>query len=297
LLLKSVCSFGFAILWWTALRRAPVGDCIAITYTSPVFTSILSTLILGEKLPPEFPLQAILCSAGIVLILDPPALHHLWSTTATNSEADYSPAFASLILCCLAPIVTRKTKGCSWIEVEHTNAVFAAVVLNPLAFGAQYFMYGTLSHIPHTSVTQVSLILLAAAGCFVGLAMETKGYQLAEAGRASMFRNAEVPFGYVLQHFGTDSPLSVKALAGSLCILASCGLGVIRETYMAEAEKVATSDKAEVLYKDVSNDDVESVGSTDKTSAGSVDDGKESVDFSDGSGYQQVGRLEQGMVS
>merc|ERR1711924_16871 len=146
--------------------------------------------------------------------------------------------------------------------------------------------------------TQVSLILLAAAGCFIGLAMETKGYQLAEAGRASMFRNAEVPFGYVLQHFGTNSPLSVKALAGSLCILVSCGLGVIRETYMAEAEeKVARSDKAEVLYKDVANDDVESVGSTDKTSAGSVDDGKESVDFSDGSVYQQVSKLEQGVAS
>merc|ERR1712139_492127 len=204
--------------------------------------------------------------------------------------------------------VTKKAQDCSWIEVEHTSAVFAAVVLNPLAFAAQYFMYGTVPQIPHASPMQVSLILLAAAGCFVGIAMETKGYQLADPGRASMFRNAEVPLGYVLQQFGTSSPLSIKALLGSVCILVSCVLGVFREKYLAEAEasKSLISDseglkrsqtlpgslRTKGMYNDVPQDDVESVGSNEKTSAGSTADNAESVDFSDGGVCQPSSTLE-----
>lgn len=35
LLLKSVLSFAFILCWWSGLRYAPVGNCIAIIYCSP----------------------------------------------------------------------------------------------------------------------------------------------------------------------------------------------------------------------------------------------------------------------
>merc|ERR1719324_1470381 len=39
LLLKSAVSFGFITLWWAALRKAPLGNCVAIIYCSPILTS------------------------------------------------------------------------------------------------------------------------------------------------------------------------------------------------------------------------------------------------------------------
>merc|ERR1719409_2003 len=72
LVLKSVVSFGFITLWWAALRRAPLGDCITIIYSSPVLTSLWSRFIDGEQLTSEFPFQVALVSTGVVLVIDPP---------------------------------------------------------------------------------------------------------------------------------------------------------------------------------------------------------------------------------
>merc|ERR1711920_988528 len=76
----------------------------------------------------------------------------------------------------------------------------------------------------HVGPTEVGLIVLVAVGSFVGIAMETKGYQLAEVGKASMFRYVEIPFAYVLQHLGTSAPVTSQAVLGSTLILASCVL-------------------------------------------------------------------------
>merc|ERR1719428_2278070 len=65
LLLKAALSFSWVTLWWNALRRAPMGDCIAIVYSGPILTSLWSALLLGEKLPRLFIVQAVCVSAGI----------------------------------------------------------------------------------------------------------------------------------------------------------------------------------------------------------------------------------------
>jgi drug/metabolite transporter (DMT)-like permease len=204
-----------------------VGDCIAIIYTSPILTSLFSWPLLGEALPREFPLQVILVVAGTVLILNPSLLLPQTDTAGVEPPKDYSLVWASLLVCSLCPIVTRKTKDCSWIEVEFVNAAFAAVFLNPLLLGSQYAAFGILPEIPSTAPKEAVLIILAAMGSFLGIAMETKGYQLAEAGKASMFRYIEVPFAYVLQALGTSTPVSTDAILGSGLIIASCVLGVV----------------------------------------------------------------------
>jgi len=228
LLLKSAVSFGFIVLWWAALRRAPIGDCIAIIYSSPVLTSLLSLCFLGEKLPREFPLQVVLTSAGTLLVLDPPFLHHGGAgSPAAGPGQDYTAVLLALFLCSLAPVVTRETRACSWIEVEHVGAAMACLVMDPALLGVKYAIYGTLPSMPSTAPREVALIMLAAAGSFVGIAMETKGYQLAEPGKATMFRYVEVPFAYLLQHFGTGSPVTPKAAVGALLIVGACFISVL----------------------------------------------------------------------
>jgi len=238
LLLKSVVSFGFITLWWAALRRAPLGDCIAIIYSSPVLTSIWSFLLNGEQLNYEFPFQVALVATGVVLVINPPFIQAQSTPIDFRSQSpDFSLVYVALMLSSLAPLVTRRTRACSWIEVEHVGAFLACGVLDPALMCTQYLVQGVVPRLKTTSTLEVLLILLAALGSFAGIAMETKGYQMAEPGKATMFRYVEVPFAYLLQCIGTAEAVSSRAVCGSVLILTSCSLGAYFQHRRANANQ------------------------------------------------------------
>merc|ERR1719327_1563435 len=116
-------------------------------------------------------------------------------------------AFA-LTVASFVPIASRQARFASWIEVEHVNASLSAGILNPI-FALMHTAAKGQSLEPDIdissrflSMSEVIMISLAAVGSFVGIAMETWGYQLAEPGKASMFRYVEIPFAYFLQALG-----------------------------------------------------------------------------------------------
>lgn len=252
LFLKAVLSFSFVSAWWAALRQAPVGDCIAIIYCGPILTSLWSAGMLGEELPSAFPLQAVLVMVGVMLIVDPPFLHYGLVLPDPKGDGDYRLVFAGLLINSVIPIVTRQTRACSWIEVEHVCSFSASWLLNPLLLSGQYNFYGTLPKLPKTAIREGALIILAALGAFVAVALETRGYQLAEPGKAAMFRYVEVPFAYVLQLAGTQQPVQLQAAIGSLLIIASVGLGAVEQRARENAQQKAKHPEAEALLgKDV----------------------------------------------
>jgi len=249
LLLKCAMSFIFITLWWTALRFAPIGDCIAIIYTSPIFTSLLSRMFLKELLPCHFPCQVLLVSLGTVLVIDPPFIRSSFiSGSATmESRASYTFVWLALAACSIVPIVTRKAKDCSWIEVEHVSACLASMILCPALIVGQSILYGSAPAMPSKAPAECGLIVLAAVGGFVGIAMETKGYQLAEVGKASMFRYVEVPFAYVLQHLATSEPVTLQAVLGSALIIASCFMKFVCTDTKADAMQEVDQKKQALL--------------------------------------------------
>lgn len=249
LLLKATVSFSFITLWWAALRRAPIGDCIAIIYCAPVLTSVVSFIVLREALPRGFPLQVILVLAGSILVLDPPFLRSILDTSAKGAEegprADYTLTVLALLFGALAPLVTSSTKECSWIEVEHVSAAAACLFLDPALACAQYSWDGLLPMFPVLDPWEVLLIVLAAAGSFVAIAMETKGYQLAEPGKASMYRYVEIPFAYMLQHAVAGTEVQPRTIAGAALIISSCAIGALSQARGTRA----LSETAEPLLK------------------------------------------------
>jgi len=242
-----------------------VGDCIAIVYCSPVLTSLFSKALLGEALPRRFLSRIVLVSAGCLLVLDPPFLHSYGSGPGPAGPADaqeedimprqiqgYFLVFLALLMASWVPVVTRKAKDCSWIEVEHVSACLASLFLDPGLVATQYMLYGVVPSLPEAAPREITLILLAALGAFVGIAMETKGYQLAEPGKATLFRYIEVPFAYVLQKLGTMEPVRAQAILGSVLIISSCLLG-LGDNGPSEAEPKAekvTDEKKEALLAD-----------------------------------------------
>eukprot|EP00746_Dinoflagellata_sp_MGD_P027422 gnl/MRDRNA2_/MRDRNA2_16473_c0_seq1.p1 gnl/MRDRNA2_/MRDRNA2_16473_c0~~gnl/MRDRNA2_/MRDRNA2_16473_c0_seq1.p1 ORF type:complete len:342 (-),score=55.06 gnl/MRDRNA2_/MRDRNA2_16473_c0_seq1:103-1128(-) len=221
---KAALSFSWITLWWTALRCAPMGDCIAIVYCGPILTSLWSSVILNEKLPRLFPVQAALVSSGIFLIVDPPFLR-MGLATKTEQHNDYTFLLIALLVNSFVPIVTRQTKACSWVEVEHVVAACSIFVFNPCLLVAGYVFEGTTPSLPAAAISEVGLIVTAALGAFAGVAMETKAYQLAEPGKAAMFRYIEVPYAYFLQHVGTPKPVASRAIFGAMLIVTSCLVG------------------------------------------------------------------------
>lgn len=242
LVLRGFLTCSFVRLWWAALQMVPLGDCIAVVYCYPLLTVIWSRLMLGEKVLAVFPIQALLAAAGVCFIVQPPflltALHMAPAVTSDGGESrDYSLVVIAMIVSSIMPIVTRRTKEASWIEMEHVTNFLAVFVLNPITFCAQKFAKGeALLDLPSISAWDVGLIVLAASGSFAGVAMQTRGYQLAEPGKAGMFAYLEIPFAYFLQVLGTNSPLSVSSIIGAILVILACLLGAVAELRGAAAE-------------------------------------------------------------
>jgi len=156
-LLKCAGSFAFIASWWSAIRLAPVGDCIAIIYCSPILTSLMSRALLKEVLPRKFPLQVLLVSTGCLLVLDPPFLHSHEEVEGASPRGDYRLVFLALWLASIVPIITRKAKDCSWIEVEHVSACLASTLLDPSMVLVQYVIYGELPPVPAAAPKEVFL--------------------------------------------------------------------------------------------------------------------------------------------
>lgn len=234
--LKAVLSFTWVTLWWSALRRAPLGNCIAIIYCGPIITSIWSRCLLGERFGRFFPLQGLLVAGGVLLIVDPPFLH---PKGAEQAQGDYSFVFAGLMVNSMVPIVTRMTRACSWIEVEHVCGFTACLVLNPSLLLGQYLITGGGLQLPADAFRETALIVTAAFGTFAAVGMETKGYQLAEPGKAAMFRYIEVPFAYCLQLLGTSVPVRLGAVVGSVLVVTSVAISAVeqRRCQRVEAEQ------------------------------------------------------------
>jgi drug/metabolite transporter (DMT)-like permease len=276
ILVRGFLTSGFVMLWWTAIRMAPLGDCIAIIYTSPVLTVVLSKLVLGENWLRTFPIQAICAIAGVFFIAKPPFMADVWpemfavAQDTASKKADYRLVYVACVVSAWMPIATRQTKACSWIEVEHVTAALAVFVIHPVLFLLKGFP--DIAAVGGESGWGAVLVVLAAVGSFTGVAIQTQGYQLADPGKACMFGYLEIPFGYVLQTLCTSAPLNLGGIVGSCLVLASCLLGIFEQLRLqrvrekAEVEAVFSPntlaanvlDKANTLAAKLLEKDIES---------------------------------------
>jgi len=225
---------------------APLGDCIAVIYCSPLLTVILSRLMLGEKMLAVFPIQALLATSGMCLIIQPPwLLTALGSSPAekTSSDANYTLVIAAMIVSAILPVATKQTKAASWIEVEHVTSFLAVFVMNPIIHCAKLAMRESASGVgfvlvlPDVGIAEVGLVMLAGIGSFVGVAMQTQGYQIADPGKASMFCYLEIPFAYFLQLVCTShNSIAMSSVIGALLVLLACLLGAVSNLWSSRVE-------------------------------------------------------------
>jgi drug/metabolite transporter (DMT)-like permease len=74
LVLRGVVGFAALVCYVVALGAIPFAEAVALLYTGPVFTALLASWWLREKMPPAGWAALAVCLGGSVLILQPPFL-------------------------------------------------------------------------------------------------------------------------------------------------------------------------------------------------------------------------------
>ena len=69
----------------------------------------------------------------------------------------------------------------------------------------------------------------------MGLALQTLGYQLEEAARASVMTVLEIPFAYMLQHYCFQEEITPLGLVGVSLICLATTLNLLRRLQLARS--------------------------------------------------------------
>ena len=120
---------------------------------------------------------------------------------------------------------TRKSKECFWTAVNHVSSALSAVVFTPAAFVVWFALDNTAVDQSLESIAELTtptadglpfgrwaLLLGATLTGFLGLALQTLGYQREEAAKASVMTILEIPFAYLLQAAVFHDEVSLRAL-------------------------------------------------------------------------------------
>uniref|UniRef100_A0A6U6KMX1 EamA domain-containing protein n=1 Tax=Zooxanthella nutricula TaxID=1333877 RepID=A0A6U6KMX1_9DINO len=244
--LKGSVVFLYILLWWLAVRDAPLGDCTAVMQTTPILlTPVVTRLVLGESWPRYLVIRAPLAIVGLALVVDPPCIHY-WTGSLDSSAAIASRApanYRNLLLAAAMspalPLATHMTRGRNWIEVECVGSCVNCMFWNPLFISLSVLLVENpspaSSYDPATGL-KVALIIVASMAAFLALALDTIGYQMAEPGKASMFRCLEVPYSFMLQRVGSGQIVLWREVAGTCLILLALGIGWVAEAHPREPD-------------------------------------------------------------
>ena len=175
----------------------------------PIFTAGFAWLLLDEKPPSVFPFCVMLSITGVVLVTQPGAVAS--SSSGERNGQWYGLGVASALFSAvtggLLPVLTQKSKEAHWATVELWTAATSSFIFTPIALAVWLRMpaTGSSSSGPsrakelQTTVADFAqlgglfalLVGLSTLG-YIGLGLQTFGYQREEAARASMMTFLEV---------------------------------------------------------------------------------------------------------
>ena len=227
LFLRSALYWGFMLFWWVALARMPLGDATTIVYVCPVFTAAFAWRFLGESVGAIFAVVFALDAAGVLLITQPSfaSVATLTGHASTSYAVGVAASLASAVLAGAMPVCTRRSKAASWTAVNHVSAALSSFVFTPLAIAV---WWATDADAPEQMKAgfealrqsdQWLLLLAASVTGFIGLGLQTLGYQRVEsASRAAVLSVLEIPFAYMLQGLLFHEGLEPLGIAGTALV-------------------------------------------------------------------------------
>ncbi|MDJ1257560.1 MAG: DMT family transporter [Candidatus Midichloria sp.] len=124
-ILRALFNCGGIISWVSALRHIGANEATAISYTIPIFTSILAWLYCGEKLNGKCLIGVFFGIIGTLIVLRP--------SFDVNALGILYAAFSACMWACYDIICKKQTKTEHYLKQVFFNFLFTALILLPLS--------------------------------------------------------------------------------------------------------------------------------------------------------------------
>jgi drug/metabolite transporter (DMT)-like permease len=206
--------------YYLGLARLPMADVIALTFTVPLFVTMLGVLVLGERVRPRRWIALGTGFVGVLVILrpglslfDPAALLPIASALAYATSAVMARRLGSTES---GGAMALTATGAYIVGGALTAAVLANFTPPP---GAQESIRFLLN--PWIWPSALDLALMALCGCIAafGFFCLSQGYRLSEAYRAAPCEYAALPWGVLWGYLFFDNTPDAVMILGALIIM------------------------------------------------------------------------------
>ncbi|NXW75769.1 S35G1 protein, partial [Hirundo rustica] len=215
------------VLLYYAYQVMPLADATVITFTSPVFTSLLAWIFLKEKYSPWDLLFTLFAITGVILIARPP---FLFGSRVTGIEGSYSDhlkgtiaALASTLSAASTIVILRKVGK----SVHYFLSIWYYAVIGLIGCVIALFVLNEW-RLPYCGRDRVFLILIGLLG-LGGQTFLTKALQIEKAGPVAIMRTMDVVFAFILQTLFLNHLPTWWTVGGALCVVASSSGTAIRK--------------------------------------------------------------------
>ncbi|KAI4550952.1 hypothetical protein R6Z07F_017751 [Ovis aries] len=227
LLLRGVLGSNAMILLYYAYQLTSLADATVISFSCPVFTSIIACVFLKEKYSPWDALFTAFTITGVILIVRPP---FLFGSEIAETDKDYSVhvkgalvALAHAVFAAMTLVILRKI-GTS---VDYMLSIWYYVIVGLIECVIVLSILGEW-RLPHCGLDRLFLILIGMFG-LGGQMFLAKALQIEKAGPVALMKTMDVVFAFIFQIiFFNDMP-SWWTVGGSLCVIASSTGAAIRK--------------------------------------------------------------------
>ncbi|CEM12881.1 unnamed protein product [Vitrella brassicaformis CCMP3155] len=238
LVARALCGSCAIGLFFFCISQLPLGDASAAFFTTPIFTAVLASCVLGEPWTAVCTLAALCSLAGVVFIAQPDVLfHHDGIHPHDSIVPSATPVVTSRVVAVLLALTGALAGATAYTLVRRIGTRVPALVLvlylSVSTTLTSIVLVATLRPSPrHSSNTDLSLLGWLAAVGVLGFAAHwclNRGLQIEKAGPGAFVSNLDVALAYILQVCVLGRPLDGWSVCGAALIVAAACLMVLQK--------------------------------------------------------------------
>jgi drug/metabolite transporter (DMT)-like permease len=222
---RSLAGTGSMFCWFTALTLIPLADFTAISFTAPMFLTVLAMVILGERIHAYRWTALAIGFVGVLITIGP----HL---TLASSSLGVLASFGAAVFSALAMVALR---GMSGKGGEHPLAITFYFSLTTVVCSAVTVFGGW----PMPTAQQWALIVLAGLLGASGQLLMTISYRYAEASTLAPLDYTNLLFAVALGYYLFAEVPHWSMWVGAPLVIAA-GLIILWREYQRYAAVPAT---------------------------------------------------------
>ncbi|KAM9462004.1 solute carrier family 35 member G1 [Clarias gariepinus] len=219
------------ILLYYAVLQMPLADATVITFSNPVFTSLLAWIFLKERCTIWDFIFIVFTLTGVVLIVRPP---FLFGAKLSDIEDNYSnhikgaiAAFSSAIAAACTMVILRKMGK----NVHFFLSVWYYAIMGFIECVVVLFIIDEWT-LPECGWDRWNLIAIGVLG-IGGQTFLTKALQVEKAGPVALMRTTDVVLAFIFQFLFLNHKPTWWSIGGALCVISSTTGVAIRKWYIS----------------------------------------------------------------